>query len=94
VSLGVSLDGPAELHDANRKTLGGGGSFTNVMSGIELLRAHNLRINVLTVLSAENIDRPDETFHFFLDHDLLQVAFNVEEIEGPNLLSSLDDRRY
>jgi hypothetical protein len=49
---------------------------------------------VLTVLSAENIDRPDETFHFFLDHDLLQVAFNVEEIEGPNLLSSLDDRRY
>lgn len=89
VSLGVSLDGPAELHDANRKTLGGGGSFTNVMRGIELLRAHDLRINVLTVLSAENIDRPDEMFHFFLDHDLLQVAFNVEEIEGPNLLSSL-----
>jgi len=89
VSLGVSLDGPADLHDANRKTLGGGGSFAKVMRGIELLRAHGIRINVLTVLNAHNIDRPDEMFQFFLEHDLLQVAFNVEEIEGPNLLSSL-----
>lgn len=89
VSLGVSLDGPAAVHDANRKTLGGGGSFAKVMRGIDLLRAHDLRVNVLSVLSSQNIDRPDEMFHFFFEHGLHQLAFNVEEIEGPNLVSSL-----
>ena len=89
VSIGVSLDGPAELHDANRKTLGGGGSFERLMRGLDLLRAHDIRVNILSVLSSQNIDRPDEMFHFFVGHDLRQIAFNVEEIEGPNLHSSL-----
>ncbi len=89
VLLGVSLDGPEAVHDANRKTRGGGGSFVRVMRGIERLRAHNLRINVLSVLTARSIERPDEMFHFFLERDLRRVAFNVEEIEGPNLQSSL-----
>ena len=89
VAIGVSLDGPEELHDANRKALGGGGSFGRVMRGVELLRAHNIRINVLSVLNSQNVDRPDEMFNFFVDHQLCQVAFNVEEIEGPNLISSL-----
>lgn len=89
VSIGVSLDGPAGLHDANRKALGGGGSFVRVMRGLELLRAHDIRVNILSVLSSQNIGRPDEMFHFFVDHHLRHVAFNVEEIEGPNLHSSL-----
>ncbi len=89
VAIGVSLDGPEELHDANRKTLGGGGSFGRVMRGVELLRAHHIRINVLSVITSQNIERPDEMFHFFVDHQLCEIAFNVEEIEGPNLHSSL-----
>ena len=89
VAIGVSIDGPAELHDANRKTLGGGGSFGRVMRGVELLRAHNIPVNVLAVLSSQNIDRPDEMFNFFVDRQLRRIAFNVEEIEGPNLHSSL-----
>jgi uncharacterized protein len=59
------------------------------MRGIERLRAHDIGINVLSVLTSESIDRPDEMFDFFVGADLLQVAFNVEEIEGPNLSSSL-----
>jgi uncharacterized protein len=89
VRVGVSLDGPEAVHDANRTRLGGGGSFRHAMRGIERLRAHGFRINVISVLSAANIDRPEEMFHFFLQHDLRRVAFNVEEIEGPHLQSSL-----
>lgn len=89
VQLGVSLDGPEAVHDANRKTRGGGGSFARVMRGIERLRAHDLRISVLSVLTARSIGLPDEMFHFFLEHDLRRVAFNAEEVEGPNLQSSL-----
>jgi len=89
LSIGVSLDGPAEFHDENRKTRGGGGSFEHVMRGIELLRANNIGINVLCVLSTANISHPDEMFHFFMENDMRHIAFNVEEIEGPHLNSSL-----
>jgi uncharacterized protein len=89
VSVGVSIDGPAELHDASRVTRGGSGSFANAMRGIDRLRAHGLGISVLCVLTAESIGRPDDLFRFFVDSGLHRVAFNVEEIEGPNLNSSL-----
>jgi len=89
ISIGVSLDGPAQMHDSNRKTRAGRGTFAHVMRGIELLRAHDIGVSVLCVLTSQSIDYPDEMFHFFLDGGLRQVAFNVEEIEGPNLQSSL-----
>jgi uncharacterized protein len=59
------------------------------MRGLELLRQHGFRLNVLSVLTTDNIDIPEEMFRFFLGHNLRRVAFNVEEIEGPNLQSSL-----
>jgi uncharacterized protein len=89
VSIGVSLDGPAQMHDANRKTRSGRGSFAQVMRGIEILRAHEIGINVLCVLTSQSIGYPDEMFRFLVDGGFRQVAFNVEEIEGPNLESSL-----
>ena len=60
-----------------------------VMRGLELLRAHGIPISVLSVLSSKNIGHPDEMFFFFVDNGFYRVAFNVEEIEGPNLNSSL-----
>jgi uncharacterized protein len=92
VSIGVSIDGPAALHDANRVTRGGRGSFAQAMRGIERLRAHDIGVSVLSVLTAQSIDRPDELFHFFADAGLHSVAFNVEEIEGPNVRSSLIEK--
>jgi uncharacterized protein len=88
-SIGVSLDGPAHMHDANRKTRGGRGSFDQVMRGIEHLEAHGIGISILCVLTSQSIDHPDEMFRFLLDRGFRQVAFNVEEIEGPNVQSSL-----
>jgi uncharacterized protein len=93
VSIGVSLDGPERIHDANRTTRGGRGSFKRVMRGIERLRDHEIPVSILSVLTSENIDRPDEMFWFFVDGGFRRVAFNVEEIEGPNLESSLLTRR-
>jgi uncharacterized protein len=89
VQIGVSLDGPREIHDANRKTRAGTGSFDAAMRGIEILRAHGMDISVLCVLTSRNITRPDELFEFFVESGFRHVAFNVEEIEGPNLGSSL-----
>ena len=92
VSIGVSIDGPADVHDANRVTRGGRGSFAHAMRGIDRLRAYGIGVSVLSVLTAKSIERPDDMFQFFVDTDLRHVAFNVEEIEGPNLSSSLVEK--
>jgi uncharacterized protein len=89
VSIGVSLDGPARIHDANRKTRGRRGSFPRVMRGIELLRAADISISILCVLTSESIDCADELFQFFVTGGFRHIAFNIEETEGTNVRSSL-----
>ena len=36
-----------------------------------------------------SLDYPDELFDFYVEHGVTSVAFNVEEIEGPHVTSSL-----
>ena len=52
VGVGVSLDGPRDLHDANRKTRSGGGTFDKTIAGIRMLKVEQLPFHVISVLSA------------------------------------------
>lgn len=57
VSLGISLDGYQELHDANRKTKTGAPTFELVIDNIEKLRRNNINVATLMVLNTkENVD--------------------------------------
>ncbi|WP_016600346.1 radical SAM protein, partial [Yersinia pestis] len=49
--VGVSIDGPKELHDRYRVTRSGKGSFDKVMAGIEQLKKHQVEFNTLTVIN-------------------------------------------
>ena len=64
VLLGVSIDGPQELHDAWRKNSRGAGSFNEAMAGIELLKRHGIPFNTLTCINAVNYTKPLEVYHF------------------------------
>lgn len=89
VHLGVSVDGPAFLHDRHRRTRQGRGTLDRVLRGIHLLHEHDVPFDVITVLTAESLDYPDELFDFYQANGITSVGFNVEEIEGPHLTSSL-----
>ena len=89
VRIGVSLDGPAFLHDAFRKTRQGRGTHTRVMNGISLLIANQIPFHVIAVLTNLSLDYPDEIFEFFIHQQVRDIGFNVEEIEGPHQSSSL-----
>ncbi len=89
VRLGVSLDGPEDLHDLHRKTRGGAGSFRSVMAGLERLRAAAIPFHVISVLSAASLAQPRRLARFFLDLELGEVCLNIEEIDGINRSSSL-----
>jgi len=89
VRVGVSVDGPSYLHDLKRRTRGGGGTQQRVMGGIERLRRHQISFHVITVLTREALDYPDELHAFYAENGIDHIGFNVEEIEGPNECSSL-----
>lgn len=87
--IGVSVDGPAFLHDTRRKTRGGQGTHERVMRGIRCLQEHGIEFHVISVLTREGLDHPDEIFRFYLDQGIRRIGFNIEEIEGVNVSNSL-----
>ncbi len=90
ISVGVSLDGPAFLHDAHRRTRRGLGSHAATMRGIQHLQRENLPFHVICVLTDASLDHAEALFRFFVDHGIRDVGFNMEETEGVNRRSSLD----
>jgi uncharacterized protein len=89
VQVGVSVDGPDFLNDRHRVTRQGGGTLDRVLRGMQLLRDYEIFFDVITVLTSTSLDYPDELFDFYMEHGVTSVAFNVEEIEGPHVTSSL-----
>jgi uncharacterized protein len=87
--VGVSLDGPADIHDARRVTRSGAGTYSQVIAGIKLLQAAGVKPAVLAVVGADSLDRGAEILRSFGFLGIDNVSFNFEEIEGPNLSSSL-----
>ncbi len=69
VLVGVSLDGPKDLHDRNRVDHAGKGTFTRVIRAVELLDRHGVDYNILTVVSAANARRGRQVYDFFKKKD-------------------------
>ncbi len=65
--IGVSLDGPQQLHDTYRVDKGGAPTFDRVMNGIRLLQQHAVAFNILTTVHAANADHPLDTYRFLRD---------------------------
>ena len=89
VSVGVSLDGPAIIHDARRRTRAGRGTHAAAMRGIAALRRAGLDCHVICVVGGESLDAADAIMDFFIDEGFTRLGFNIEEIEGLNTHSTL-----
>lgn len=70
-NVGVSLDGPPEIHDRTRRTAGDKPTFATVLSGIRRLQAGGVPFSVLMVIDEHAYALgPDRIFDFFLEHDI------------------------
>lgn len=65
--VGLSVDGPRELHDTYRVTRGGKGTFDLVMKGLDRLRAHRVEFNILCTVNAANQAHGRRVYQFFRD---------------------------
>lgn len=73
--VGVSLDGPEQVHDRYRFNKEGRGTWKRVMTAIELMQAEKVEFNVLCVLSQANVDQPRELYRFFRGLDIDNVQY-------------------
>jgi len=65
--IGISIDGPRDLHDAYRVDKGGRGTFDTVMRGLRLLQKHGVEYNILVTVNRTNADYPLEVYRFLRD---------------------------
>jgi uncharacterized protein len=64
ILVGVSIDGPRELHDHYRVDKGNAPTFDRVMRGLEKLKDHKVEFNTLTVVNRLNSQYPLEVYRF------------------------------
>ena len=62
--VGLSIDGPREMHDAYRVTKNGKPTFDLVMRGVELLNRFEIPFNTLTCVNRLNAKHPKEVYRF------------------------------
>ena len=62
--VGLSIDGPREVHDRYRRDRQGRGSFDAVMKAVEMLKKHGTRYNTLTVVNDVNVRQPLAVYRF------------------------------
>lgn len=62
--IGLSVDGPAEIHNHYRLDKGGHGSFRHVMRGLDYLIKHGVEFNTLTVVQKKNSRHPLDVYRF------------------------------
>lgn len=63
--IGISIDGPEEMHDRYRFNKQGKGTWKQVVKGIETLQKNGVEFNVLCVLSQANVEHPEAVYRFF-----------------------------
>ena len=66
--IGLSVDGPCELHDAFRVDKGGQLTFDRVMRGMETLKRNGVEFNTLTTVHRANADYPLEVYRFLKEN--------------------------
>jgi len=67
--LGVSLDGPPNLHDFYRKTIGDTPTHNLVMRGINHLKNSNVEFNILTLVNNKTVKKATEIYQYLKEHE-------------------------
>jgi uncharacterized protein len=74
-SVGISLDGPSEMHDRYRVTKDSRPTHELAMRGYRLLRKHGVSCEVLCVVHAHNVRYPTQVYGFFKDIGARYLTF-------------------
>lgn len=74
--VGISLDGPKEIHDRYRRDRRGNGTFDRVMRGLRLLQKHKAEYNVLACVARDTARRPLDVYRFLKREGVEFIQFS------------------
>jgi uncharacterized protein len=74
-AVGLSLDGPQEMHDRYRITKGQNPSHKQALRGYKLLRQHRIPCDILCVVHAQNVQHPTQVYRFFKEIKAQYIGF-------------------
>jgi uncharacterized protein len=82
--VGISIDGPRDLHDAYRVDKGGKPTFDRVIRGLDRLKARGVRWNVLTTVHRANEDHGLDVYRFLRDGLAAEFVQLIPIVERPS----------
>src|SRR5664280_362328 len=82
--VGISIDGPRDLHDAYRVDKGGKPTFDRVIRGLDRLKARGVRWNVLTTVHRANEDHGLGVYWFLRDDLGAEFVQLIPIVERPS----------
>lgn len=84
VLVGLSVDGPEDIHNAHRRTHNDKDTFDRVTQSMELLKKEGVDFNTLTVITKRNVTRGAELIQYFREHGsgYMQFIPCVEVLDG------------
>lgn len=92
--VGLSLDGPAGLHNVNRVDLRGGDTFNRVLRAARLFEKHGVEYNILCVVTGKNARSIEKIYRFYRKNGFRWLQFipcleplGAERGESPYALS-------
>jgi uncharacterized protein len=89
IRVGLSLDGPREVHDRNRVTRRGGGTHDQVIRALGLLKSAGVLPYALCVVDRAGLASPQALYDYFAGLGFEEVCFNIEETDGVNVSSAV-----
>ncbi len=90
VLIGVSLDGPKDIHDRYRKDSKGEGTYDRILSSIALLKQHQVDFNILTVVTRDSARKAKRLYEFYRQNQLSYQQY----IECLNPIGDTDIHDY
>ncbi len=73
--IGLSMDGPAELHDVHRRTLKGDGTHARVVETLRRLKEHGVDTNILCLVNSDNAKHPREVYRYLRQEGITWMQF-------------------
>jgi uncharacterized protein len=89
-SVGISLDGPREFHDAYRITKGGRPTFDAAIRGYRHLSDNGVSGDILCVVNSSNVRFPKEIYRFFRDIEAPFISFLPLVVRRPDATEGID----
>lgn len=93
--IGISIDGPQDIHDSFRRDKGGAPTFSRVIEGISLLHTGGVEFNTMSTVNSRSEGRGLEVYQFLksLGSRFMQFMPVVEHVKYPLRPDGRADRK-